>query len=319
MQNMHVCWSSAEGDCPKDRYSENTGPPLDAENTERALRGSPSFSVSSAVLWLREQAPLGAAGVGLFISAVAQRRKRELGEYAIPAVAGMEAVRRVIRGLIQARVAEQIHDQHALRGQGIHAIGKTHRDALDQALVSGRTRRHVWRAAQVRQVERDDAGVGRTAADARDQTVQVGAPLADLRICKAVRIRSASRSRTFGDDIGIVATSKNRHVRRGRLDERRLPFDEVSRKIRNRPANLTREVFDDAAQNRAWQAEVAMRECSSRCDQIAPQDLYVARAVRTFSEWHAWRGTADADAVAGTDRVIDDGSVRGRWAGGRIR
>src|SRR5688572_30322136 len=67
------------------------------ENVPPCLRVSVCF-------FLREQPPLGAAGVGLVVGAVAQCRKRELREHAIPAVARMEAVRRVIRRLIQARV-----------------------------------------------------------------------------------------------------------------------------------------------------------------------------------------------------------------------
>ena len=66
------------------------------------------------VLSLGEQSPLRAVGIRRARRAVAQRRQRELREDAITAVAGVETVRREIRRLIQARVAEEIDDQHAL-------------------------------------------------------------------------------------------------------------------------------------------------------------------------------------------------------------
>src|SRR5687767_10971740 len=75
------------GDTETRRCFLKTPVPLSSTRTlKNVLRVS-----AAPCVFLREQAPLGAAGVGLIISAVAQRRKRELGEHAIPAVAGMEA------------------------------------------------------------------------------------------------------------------------------------------------------------------------------------------------------------------------------------
>ena len=94
--------------------------------------------------------------------------------------------------MIQPRVAHQIHDQHLPRGERVDAIGNAHRDALHEALLRLRSRGEVGRAGKVDHVERDDARVGRAGADARDQILEIGAPLTDLRVDVAVRIAAAA-------------------------------------------------------------------------------------------------------------------------------
>src|SRR5687767_9607839 len=93
------------------------------------------MSLELSRLW--KQTSLSAVRVRLVVGAVAESRQRQLGEHAIAAITWMEAVRRVVRRLIEPRIAHEIHHQHALRGEGVHAIGQADRHPLNQALVGG--------------------------------------------------------------------------------------------------------------------------------------------------------------------------------------
>ena len=87
-----------------------------------------------------KETALRAAGVRLIVGAVLQRGQRVFGEDRVAAVAGVEAVGRVVRRLIQPRIAHQIHDQHLPRGERVDAIGNADRNALHDALLRLRAR-----------------------------------------------------------------------------------------------------------------------------------------------------------------------------------
>jgi hypothetical protein len=159
-------------------------------------------------------------------------------------------------------------------------------------------------------------------ADAVDQFFEISAPLADLRVDVGRRIVSAPAGEHGAPDhVRIVAAREDREVGRIGRDKRRLPLDEVAGKIADRLPDVARQVFDRLAQHRSGNAAVGVLDASRRevVAQPASQDLDVAAAVRAVGERHARRRAAEADAVAGADRRVKNGSVarsrcRRRWA-----
>ena len=225
----------------------------------------------------------------------------------------MEAVARVIGGIVQARVAHQIDDRHTLGGEAVdHRRRHPDRRALRGLALGERCAGLERHRADIRYVEDDEAGGRRLRAQPVHQPSEIVAkrphPLVDV----AGRVVAAGAgAERAGDDIGLVGARENRNQRSIPLHERHFLIDEVADDGAVRRAEVLKRSADDAG----WQPEIEHVDRETPSSKTPRGDEDIAGAVRAIGLQHAHDARANPRDVARPDGGVDDGrATRGRSA-----
>ena len=213
----------------------------------------------------------------------------------------MEAVRRVERCRVDARIAHQVDDRDTLLCVD-RICRHPHRGALRRLFLGQRRSGQVGERRQVRQVEDDDAGLRRAGADAVHQGREVGAERRHLvvDVGRLVAAAGAAAERS-GDRVHVVGPGKYRDERRIATHERHFLLDDVAA---DDAAVVRAQILEGAADHRGRNTQVADAHRVAAGFQLACGHPDVASPV-TVLEDEARARRADAHDIACANCRVD--------------
>jgi len=274
-----------------------------------------SIRAFSCMLASRSQRHKATAALRRGIGARRHRAHDFGGDERVPGVVWMEAVGRIVRRDVRARVAHQIDDDHALRHERVdHRRRHAHGGLLRRLALRQRRACKKGKARQVGHVEHDDPRRAGASPDPVHEHCVIGSEGFHLAVDVAGLITGArAGAERRRDGVDLVAAGKDCHERRVRSNERHLVHDEIAD---DDPVVLLAEQLEIRADHRGRNAEICQRDVEALSHQLPRRDLGIPHAVRASCEGNALDARSHAVGVAGSHRVIHDRGPRCRWTAG---